>query len=100
MQLREIPLEVFVDVYKPLTNPVEGKGFVYEMYGEDFETIRKAFQENRKKVWSLIDGGVYGDFIVNGLQQLQHRKGVIITELTDDTAEYLKIIPPRGGNNV
>jgi Trk K+ transport system NAD-binding subunit len=87
-----MPFGQFEQVLKPIQNPDEEKGLFYESYGDDWKIVQKTFNEAPEKVWAVVDGGIYGDFLQMGMGDLRFRKGFVLTAVGHK--EYTGVIVP------
>jgi len=75
-------------MYKPIENHLddnaswqdeEGRGFMFETYGEELDFVLDAANEDNSRVWTYMDGDDGSTIIVDGYH-LVNRIGYFITE--------------------
>ena len=80
--------ETWMSMYKPIENHLddnaswqdgEGRGFMFETYGEELDFVLAAANEDNSRVWTYMDGDDGGTIIVDGYWVV-NRIGYFITE--------------------
>ncbi len=95
-KMGEDDFEKWWDLYKPTGTPVEGSGpcigeiqRMFETFGSDLETVRKAFEKTPNNVWTMVecDDNIW---VTPGLRHV-NRLGYYITEVAcpDDERDFL-----------
>jgi hypothetical protein len=80
METIEMNYEDFNKTFKVLEGAVEGEEFEFQFYGEDYQKIKQVFDNNPRRVWTVVSKGVLGSYITNGLHVVG-REAIILTEV-------------------
>jgi len=81
---KRVPGKSF-DEYKPVKNPLGHdygfEGCMIETFGDDIDMVRKQWEKDKTKIWTVLDGEGSNLDIVAGFHFV-NRLGYIITEVS------------------
>jgi hypothetical protein len=73
-------MEEFDEMFKPIENPFAGEGcYHFETYGEEYDMVLKALENNPKTVWTIVDGEDGNMYLTQGWHFV-NRVHYVITE--------------------